>query len=119
MMKSNYGPTGEVVRLRWRNGVYVPEHTQSSLDRVAAEANTDDLFLAMLDKVTAQGRHVSPNKSGIWAPSLFAKLPDANGHRRPAFERAMERLLNANKICVVTVGPPSKQRQQLVRSDLV
>jgi hypothetical protein len=37
VMKNNYGPPGEVIKLRWKAGVFVPEGTASTHQRSAAE----------------------------------------------------------------------------------
>ena len=47
VMKSNYGPVGETINLRWENGVCVPV-TSVKLDRLAAEQEADDLFLELV-----------------------------------------------------------------------
>src|SRR6476646_9562835 len=60
VMKSNYGPPGEIVRLRWRNGVFVPLTSPSVIERAAAEAAADAVFLACLDARRAQGMEVVP-----------------------------------------------------------
>jgi hypothetical protein len=73
VMKSNYGPVGEVINLRWKDGVCVPV-TSMELDRLASEQEADDLFLELLDRWQAQGRSVSHSKAannyahlrGLW-----------------------------------------------------
>ena len=45
VMKSNYGPPGEIVRLRWQNGVFVPLTSPSVIERAAAEEAADAVFL--------------------------------------------------------------------------
>ena len=114
VMKSNYGPAGEVVRLKWQDGTFVPEGNISSLDKLAAEAQVDALFLKLLDIFAAQGRSVSQHKSSAYAPSAFARHPDARGVTSQAFARAMERLFHVGKIKVEKFGPPSKQREKIV-----
>jgi hypothetical protein len=72
-MKSNYGPVGEVINMRWKNGVCVPV-TSMELDRPAAEQAADDLFLELFDKFQEQWRSVSHSKAannyahlrGLW-----------------------------------------------------
>src|SRR5262245_48484047 len=46
--KNNYGPVSESIVLRWRDGVYVVEPGVGTLDRLAAEAEIDHLFLKLL-----------------------------------------------------------------------
>ena len=45
--KNNYGPSGEVIRMRWQNGVFVPVSAPSSLEKMAAERDAEDVFLRL------------------------------------------------------------------------
>jgi RecA-family ATPase len=115
VMKSNYGPAGELVRLRWHNGVFVPEGGPSTIERAAAETFADDAFLRCLDVKAAQGINVGPASGKNYAPVVFEPMTEASGHKRRALAMAMERLLSAGRIRVDTLGPPSKRRDILVR----
>ena len=118
LMKSNYGPPYKSKLVRWQAGVYVLEKTLSPLERAAAEAGVDELFVQLLVKAHAQGR--TPNhvlKSPYYAPTMFAGMTGADRVTREAFAAAMERLLKAGKIKIVqTAGPPSKQRPMIVQT---
>jgi hypothetical protein len=61
---------------------------------------------------------VSPSRSPTYAPTQFAKHPEALKAKvsSDAFEAAMERLFATAKIKVVTDGRASKQRLKIVRS---
>lgn len=115
VMKSNYGPAGEVVRLRWQRGVFVPEGTLGTVERVSAEAEIDAAYLDCLDAIAARGDRVGPHTGRIYAPSIFQKMPQARGYRAKAFAAAQERLFNAGRIEVKPYGPPSKQGSMIVR----
>lgn len=114
IVKNNYGPDGEKIRLRWHRGVFIPDAPGSSLERTAAQRDVDELFLRLLEQRSAQGRPVTPNKAPGFAPKEFAAMPGANGCTAAAFANAMERLLAANRVTVETSGPPTKRRQRLV-----
>jgi RecA-family ATPase len=114
IIKNNYGPTGEKIVLRWDRGVFVPEGQETSLNRLAAERDVDDLFLRLLEQRNAQGRWVTDAKAVGFAPKELAAMPSADGVKAAALEKAMERLLAAARILVETYGPPSKQRRRLV-----
>jgi RecA-family ATPase len=115
VMKSNYGPVGEIINIRWKDGVFVPVTSMSSLDRVAAERAADDLFLKLLDRWQQQGRSVSDKSAANnYAPRMFATDPDGKGQRR-ALVDAMARLFAAGKIKVETYGRPSRLSSRLVR----
>ena len=115
-MKSNYGPPGEVVRLRWQRGVFVPDGGPSTLERAATEAKVDDAFLRCLDTKIAQGIAVVPTKGRGYAPALFEPMPEASGFKSKALALSMERLFSARRIKVETSGPPSKPRAAIVRN---
>jgi RecA-family ATPase len=113
--KSNYGPVTDAVLLRWRDGVYIVEPGKGMLERLAAEAEVDHLFIKFLRRFADQGRHVSDKKSPTHAPTLFADEPEAKEAKatKKAFAEAMARLFAANKLRVVTIGPISKQRSHI------
>jgi RecA-family ATPase len=114
VMKSNYGPVGERVFVRWKDGVFVPEPKPTSLEQMAADHKIDELFLQLLGRFNGQNRNVSTSKGSTYAPKLFADQPDAGGTRSAAFKAAMERLLAAGKIRNVCEGPPSRRRSRLI-----
>jgi RecA-family ATPase len=112
--KNNYGPTGEKIVLRWERGVFVPEGQATSLHRIEAERDVDELFLRLLEQRNAQDRWVTPAKATGYAPKELATMPGAEGVKAAALEKAMERLLAAGIITVLNFGPPSKRRQRLI-----
>lgn len=114
--KSNYGPTGQAVRLQWGDGGLALEQAPNSLVRIAEDAKVDDVFLRLLDKRNAQARPVRPGTGRDYAPAEFEDDADARGIRSKAFKASMDRLLTAGKIKIVTVGPPSKATKHLERA---
>jgi RecA-family ATPase len=98
VMKSNYGPVGETITVRWKEGVFIPIAGLGTLDKLAAENNAEDRFLELLDRLTVQGRNVSHARtSNNYAPTVFASDPAAKG-KRNELAAAMERLFAAGKI---------------------
>jgi RecA-family ATPase len=114
--KSNYGPTGNPVRLQWGDGGLAIERAQGSLVRLAEDSKVDDLFMRLLDKRNAQGRPVRPSNGPGYAPAEFQDDTEAGGIRAKAFKTSMERLLTAKKIVVITSGPPSKSTRHIERA---
>jgi RecA-family ATPase len=115
VMKSNYGPIGETITVRWKDGVFVPVATMGTLDRLAAEKAADDLFLKLLDRFRDQGRNVSEKPAANnYAPKMFATDPDGKGRRRDLAD-AMARLFSDRKIRVEDYGRPSRSYTRLVR----
>jgi hypothetical protein len=63
-MKNNYGPIGAPVRLRWRNGVFVPESGEHPLDKAAKDQRAEEVFLALLDRFNRQRCGCSRRRCG-------------------------------------------------------
>jgi RecA-family ATPase len=118
VVKSNYGPAGEKVRLRWEDGSFVLKGAQSTPQQAATFRKIDDLFLKLLDKRTAQGRRVYPTRGSGFAPSVFATDPEAAGITAKAFATSMERLFTERKIVNTEEGPPSKRVTRIVRGEV-
>lgn len=114
--KNNYGPSGEVIRVRWQNGVFVPVTQPSSLEKFATEKQAEHVFLDLLDRFTQQGQRVGPNKSSNYAPTKFAAHPEANGCGKTTLAAAMQRLLDVGTIRVEQTGSPARLRSLLVRT---
>jgi RecA-family ATPase len=114
--KSNYGPIGEAIVLRWRDGVYIAEPGKGTLERLAVEAEIDRLFIKLLRRFNEQGRNVSDRKSPTYAPSLFADEPEAKEAKatKRDFAESMARLFAANRLRVVTIGSASRMRSRIV-----
>ena len=87
VMKANYGPSKLSVELRWQRGVYSPIDKDC---QAVAEA-ADECFLMLLDSYTQQDRHVSPNPSTSYAPSIFANDKLGAAFSKQAFRDAMNR----------------------------
>ena len=118
VMKSNYGPVGETVTVRWKDGLFLPVAGGSSLEKLAADQNAEQLFLTLLDRFNRQGRNTCEKPSApTYAPTLFTKESEAReaGIRKADFEGAMSRLFAAEKICLERYGSPSRATSRLVR----
>lgn len=119
VMKANYGPIGETINLRWKNGLFVPVDGVGNLERLAVEQAAEHLFLSLLDELSRQGRNTSAQPNApTYAPTLFAKEKQARerGTRKVAFEVAMRNLFAAGKISLEPYGPPSRGTSRLVPS---
>lgn len=114
--KSNFASVGDIVDLQWRDGVFLSAASASNPFR----RSTDDVFLALLDAVTREGQTVTykPRASNN-AAALFVKRPrdERDNYQRDDFDRAMQRLLKAQKIKIVPYGPPSDRTEKLIRAD--
>ncbi|MCE6960586.1 AAA family ATPase [Cereibacter sphaeroides] len=112
-MKANYGPKGGEIAVTWRNGVFVADPAETGLDRMAATAKAERVFLKLLAEATGQGRRVNHAGGPTYAPKVFAASPGAEGVKARAFRSAMEALIHNGKVRIAEDGPPSKRRQFL------
>ncbi|MGC1541341.1 MAG: AAA family ATPase, partial [Xanthobacteraceae bacterium] len=72
VMKSNYGPVGEAITLRWKDGLFLPVNGTGGLDKLAAEQRSDEVFLTLLAQFESQGRNVSDKPTApSYAPAMF------------------------------------------------
>jgi hypothetical protein len=52
--KSQFGPMSANIVLRYRNGLFLPEHSISGLDKIAREAKAEEIFLDLLKRFTGE-----------------------------------------------------------------
>ena len=117
VMKSNYGPAGETITLKWKNGLFLPVAGTTGLEKLATEQAAEQLSLTLLDTFNQQCRNTSAKPNApTYAPTLFAKEKQARdrGIRKHAFEVAMRSLFTADKIRLESYGPPSRGTSKLV-----
>jgi RecA-family ATPase len=98
VMKANYAKKGEVVRVRWERGVFVPVDELSPQEQSIENAKVDEIFLTCLDLKTSQNEAVGPKPSSNYAPTKFATMPEAQGLSPEALKKAMERLHRDKRI---------------------
>ena len=105
-MKNNYGPIGARVLLRWKNGVFVPEAAEGSLEKAAVERRAEELFLILLNQLN--GRHRQGRAT--YAPAPFAKEPEARTSKvgKDTLASAMASLFGACKIHMKPYGYSSR-----------
>jgi RecA-family ATPase len=116
-MKSNYSQRGAELSMRWQDGVFVAEAAPEGLDRKAAEAKAERVFLRLLDEFAAEGRTVKSARAAKYAPKEFAASGRAEGLSKEALHAAMERLFAKGEIVEVMGGdgPPSRHTARIVR----
>ena len=116
-VKSNYAAIGDVIRLRWQDGLFIAEGQEKSdrFSRAAAQNIADEVFLVLLDRLEGQGRTVSDSTGRGYAPTIFDSEPDNRGINREGFKAVMARLFAGGLIRVEMEGPPSRQRRRIVR----
>lgn len=114
-MKANYGRTGGEISLRWQSGVFVAQAPETGLDKIAATAKAERVFLKLFDLYEGQGRRVNSNGGPNYAPKVFAEHFENEGVSKRALKQAMEKLLIDRKITVAIEGPPSRRVSFIAR----
>jgi RecA-family ATPase len=114
--KANFASIGDTIKLRWQNGVLVPQESMPNYFRRPVE----DVFLALLDKHNSANRRPlsESNNATNYAPRVFSNLPDRerDNYRQADFQRAMQTLFNSRKIASVTYGRKGDERRKIVRN---
>ena len=93
--------------LEWKDGLFRRVIGPTGFNKLAAERKIEDIFIASLERRSAQFRPVSDKPGANYAPAVFAKDPEAAtaGLTAKQLEAAMERLFKAGKIRVEIKGP--------------
>ena len=114
VMKANYGRTGEAIAIRWDDGVYVLDAGDDPAVESLIHSAVDKLFLELLAIFTMQGQNVGTVTGTSYAPAKMVQHPKAKGFSKNQLAASMQRLLDSEKIKVVTEGSKSRQRSRLV-----
>lgn len=103
--KANYAAVGEEVRMRWSDGALVPIVPETGVFAAIAKDRAEATFLACLEKLDAQGRHVSDSSHAQnFAPKTMRTMERAKGISERDLSQAMGRLFERGAIRVVKEG---------------
>ena len=112
--KANYAAREETIDLRWHDGVF---GTGAVGGDGSEKPSVENVFLALLDKMTAEGQALSHNaRAGNYAPRLMRNRPERAGYQVNDFERAMQALFAMGDIRIEEYGKPSDRREEIIRS---
>ncbi|MCK1459603.1 AAA family ATPase [Bradyrhizobium sp. 2] len=114
IVKANYGRVGESIAMRWDDGVYALDSGPDPVIEKVIGSKADALFLELLELFAEQGQNLGVQAGTSYAPVKMAKHSKGKGYSKDQFAKAMQRLLDAKRVAVVTEGPPSRQRSRLV-----
>src|SRR5262249_39116219 len=71
--EGNQRSPGDSIKIRWENGVFVPESGPTSFERIARDRDDEHRFLDLLAKYNGQGRKLSHKVAAKdYAPRVFA-----------------------------------------------
>ena len=118
IMKSNYGPDGNQIRLRWEHGIFAPVNARGS--GIVDKIDLNNTFLREVGNLMAHGVRVLAAERGsprnfIGLLSGRAALKRWNGGELRA---AKERLLENGRLVRVRLGPPSRAETLIRPADL-
>lgn len=112
LMKSNYGPAGEALALRWRDHVFVLEdQRRGAAGNIVDRIDLDNAVLAGLRRLVGDGVQIPADthaKNGL--AIRLRSLPSCRRWTWQAMTGAQERLVALGKIVKVEMGSPSKRR---------
>lgn len=108
VMKNNYGKSGQRFDVRFTDGFFAIQQGESQLDRQAATAKAERVFMKLLRQLAEQGRNVNSNGGSTYAPTVFGQHPDSEGIKKAMFKKAMENLFSQGKIKNVETSRSTK-----------
>jgi RecA-family ATPase len=115
--KSNAARRDEMIKLRWKDGVFVAVHQPAGIIGSIQRRTSERVFLDLLDKTTNERQPVSSNnRAGNYAPRLFATRPDRERFTKADFERAMQVLFASSEIVNEDYGRKSDMRHRIARA---
>jgi RecA-family ATPase len=117
--KATYARRDEVAELRWQDGVFVRADQPAGIIGWMEERTCERVFLEILETMTAERQAVSSNnRSGNYAPRMFAQRPERQRYRTGDFERAMQALFKNRSIGNEPYGRKSDERYRIVRRQI-
>jgi RecA-family ATPase len=115
--KANYAARNDELKLRWHNGVIIPDESTAAGMTSFGKLDAKALFLDLAREMADQNRPVSSsNRASNYAPRAFEKLPTEQryGFRKADFERAMNALFRDRKIKNVPYGRKGDERTRII-----
>jgi RecA-family ATPase len=113
-MKANYSGIGDEIRMKWQDGVLVPEQSQGGVFGAIERDKIERAFLNALKSAISKGYYPTYKSLGreLYAPRLLVGYPEMKGCKRKDIERAMNACMTDGRVEVATTeGPPTKRRE--------
>jgi RecA-family ATPase len=117
--KGNYGRPGFELLTRYENGVYVPFGGAGTMDRAAKAAQAENVFMAILKRLTEQGRFVGSSAGVNYAPAVFVTEAEATELMvsKDQLKAAMIRLFREKRIRIEEyVGPNYSRKMRIAEA---
>ena len=110
--KSNYGPAGTVITVKWQNGVYVPV-TGAARSTSARRRTARTKSFVRCWPLTRRRPICQRDAKRDLCTESFRARPRSNGIGKPALILAMNRLFAAGRIVTASHGRPSDPRSHI------
>lgn len=109
-MKNNQGPGAGKVALLWQDGVFVRDEPAAKSLGTVGRIELDSIVWSAIANLVEQGTRVgraplAANSIGV----LARKIPALRGHTKTDIENAVERLIKAERLVVIEMGPSSRR----------
>jgi RecA-family ATPase len=115
-MKANYAGIGDEIRMKWQDGVLVPEHVQGGMLGAIERDKIERAFLDALAAAISKGFLPSYKSTAreLWAPRLLQGYREVAGYKAKDIERAMKACMADGRVEVgKTDDRPSRQREYI------
>ena len=98
-------------------GVFEEIAPLTDLELMQQQKSAQEAFMQRLDVLTNQRKYLSSSPNAInYAPKVMAQMQDEHENvTKDSLVTAMNNLLQMRKIRIEKVGPPSRQKQELVK----
>lgn len=116
IMKSNYGPRGDPINLKWDMGRYIctdkPERAGSDIGKAD---RAERVFMKLMRVGLEHGQTFSPSISArTYPPTQFARSNEREGVNKREFERAMHALQDRGDIKTVVLHPGTSREKTVL-----
>jgi RecA-family ATPase len=115
--KNQYGPPAAAIALRWRDGMFLVDHSEpSGFEKAAQEAREEHVVEQIVARYEREGVAASSNPNAkTFAPGLFAKEPEAVLAKltKNAIHLAMRRLIDKGRLANIAYGKASNPHSRL------
>jgi RecA-family ATPase len=116
--KNNYGPIGDSIVLRYKNGLFLPETGTSNLEKLARESVVDEILITVGKSLESRGDWLSASRqSHAYAPRIIVQQQEAKARRIKKHELAasLDRQLDQNKVHIETIKPGTARERRVIR----
>lgn len=118
-MKSNYSAAGGIVRLRWRDGVFVPQEQAHTPSNFIDKIDLDNRLLEEMRRMINEGAELpsAPQPHSAFVNAVRKREGFRQLNQQTAIA-AQRRLIDVGRAEIVWLGPPSKSRACIRPADM-